>query len=712
MSDHPMPPPPPPSSMRGGKSTPPPPPPGKGNAPAPVTLTPSASPAPSVSVLPTAPPMPAARPPMAGFPGMPGMGPSPIEARLQEMEKRFQEQESSKKSLESQLNDVQKQLKEEHERLIVQTLKAKEDENLSVRVDQQLREMQEKLRREKYEQELHDSRGRAETQLRELERRLAEERETWMVALRNQLKEREGVERQVEQDLGHRLQDAERRYQEERSHWTQSIRMKEEEMAQARRQFEVEVERLEELVEEKTEQMDTLRRTMTDAQRAYEQQTHQDIRALHAQVDAQTRESSTAKAQAALAQSQLQQTEVRFQEELRRWQDRQAQDQLELAKSKREWAAALEEERSQGRERIAQLERQMIEMRRQLEHEAAVGEEKMKREIMRREEIAAQFQVELAQAHRVHETEKARWAAEAEKMKKVVREEVLRDMPDQFKLHMAAERKKWEEIQGTLIRQMKAQLAQAREAQQAAQIQIQIEAQRFEQEKAGYEKRFVETQTRLQQFEDARDQLQQETVRLDAIRAQEKMEWEAQSKDYLERLAQLQQTADRAVEKMQSRLQEWTAREAAWADRETHLTGQIDALSRQLQNGSADQAAWMAKQEEAEQVMGRLREAYSQIKEQLSHMEEEHKKQQTIWAEKETVWQTEKAALEKTSAEAAKTAAAAAATAAMAPAVGPEAAKALATIRQSMQEMSTLLLWLKPVKTPAPKTAMPQKKAA
>ena len=74
--------------------------------------------------------------------------------------------------LENQLGELGKQLKEEHEKVLIQNLRAKEEEALSARVEQQIRgaggngqsEMQEKLRREKHEQEILESRSKAENQ--------------------------------------------------------------------------------------------------------------------------------------------------------------------------------------------------------------------------------------------------------------------------------------------------------------------------------------------------------------------------------------------------------------------------------------------------------------------------------------------------------------------------------------------------------------------
>ena len=78
---------------------------------------------------------------------------------------------------------------------------------------------------EKYEQELQESRGKAEIQLKDIERRLSQERETWMLALKNQLKERETIERDVEQDLSRKLRDSERRHEEEKIRWAGVIRL-------------------------------------------------------------------------------------------------------------------------------------------------------------------------------------------------------------------------------------------------------------------------------------------------------------------------------------------------------------------------------------------------------------------------------------------------------------------------------------------------------
>src|SRR5438309_8870357 len=161
-----VPPPPPPA-----RKPVPPPPPRIGGQPAgqaPVPPAPAPMPVSAPSTPMARPPSgsPATPPsmPLGPMPGLPGMGHGgPMEQRVQEMEKRFQEQENAKRSLVSQLDELSKQLKDEHEKVLMQNLKAKEEEALSSRVEGQLRDMQDKLRRDKHEQALVDSRTKAET---------------------------------------------------------------------------------------------------------------------------------------------------------------------------------------------------------------------------------------------------------------------------------------------------------------------------------------------------------------------------------------------------------------------------------------------------------------------------------------------------------------------------------------------------------------------
>ena len=193
--------------------------------------------------------------------------------------------------------------------MLLQSLRAKEEEALWSKVEQQIREMQEKLRREKHEQEILESRNKAETQLKDLERRLTEERESWMGALKNQLKERELIEQDVEQTLTRKLREAEQRFQDEKNQWTGLFRQKEEELSQLRRHLQLETDRMKEAIEEKESQIEQARDAATEQRRSWERETQAEARALQSQLDVQMRENGTWKAQVALLQSQITQAE-------------------------------------------------------------------------------------------------------------------------------------------------------------------------------------------------------------------------------------------------------------------------------------------------------------------------------------------------------------------------------------------------------------------
>lgn len=91
------------------------------------------------------------------------------------------------KKLENSLADVQAKLKEEQEKALYQTMKAKEEEALSLKMEQALKEMQERNRTVRREQSLEEARLRAEEKSKQLEQQLNQERETWLRNLKEQL---------------------------------------------------------------------------------------------------------------------------------------------------------------------------------------------------------------------------------------------------------------------------------------------------------------------------------------------------------------------------------------------------------------------------------------------------------------------------------------------------------------------------------------------
>jgi chromosome segregation ATPase len=90
-------------------------------------------------------------------------------------ENRARRLEEANKALEDRLLDMEKQLLAEREK----------QANVN-HVETALKDMQEKLRREKREQELDAARQAAEAKIKDLERRLAEERDMWVNLLKDQ----------------------------------------------------------------------------------------------------------------------------------------------------------------------------------------------------------------------------------------------------------------------------------------------------------------------------------------------------------------------------------------------------------------------------------------------------------------------------------------------------------------------------------------------
>ena len=135
-----------------------------------------------------------------------------------------------KDEYEKKLDELSKRLQEEHEKVFVTQLKSQEERATSAKIEISLKELQERLRRDRREQEQEESKLRLEKKAQELEARLAQERETWVVTLKNQLGVREAQEKEVENNFAMRLQEMERRWFEEKAHWQQVALGKDEEI--------------------------------------------------------------------------------------------------------------------------------------------------------------------------------------------------------------------------------------------------------------------------------------------------------------------------------------------------------------------------------------------------------------------------------------------------------------------------------------------------
>ncbi len=509
-------------------------------------------------------------PAMPGAMGMPMPGPSPLEQRMQEVEKRFQEQEAAKKSLEAQISELGSQLKDEHEKVILQSLKAKEEEALSSKVEHQIRDMQEKLRREKHEQEILESRSKAENQLKDLERRLTEERESWMSALKNQLKERELIEQDVEKNLSRRLRETEERFQEEKNQWLTASRQKEEETSQLRRQIQLDAEHLKEAIDDKDEEIVQIRETSSEQRRAYEREMQAEIRAVQAQLDNQIRESGTWKAQIALLQNQLQQAETQRLDERAR-----AQAQIQR----------LEQEHLEGRKKFeAQLSQQELDLKREYSRrdqeraqywEGVVAQVRTEKESLRnsllsREEEITRLQVELAGQRRAVETDKSRSKDEMEKVRQAAHDEALRHLPEAYEQRLAAEQKKWEQQHLAAVQQFKGQLSQSLETQKALAAKLDVETHRAEQD--------------IQALHEQLDAVTQERGVVMASLQEEQSHRESQTKQFMQRIAEIQLSESALKEQLEAQTKEWDAIAQEW---QTKLAAQEQEASAQKEASPA-----------------------------------------------------------------------------------------------------------------------------
>jgi hypothetical protein len=132
-----------------------------------------------------------------------------------------------KDKLENKISDMEKLLSQEKEKALLATLKNQQDEALSSRVESSLKDIQEKMRRDRRDHEVEEERLTLKSKIKELETRLAGERETWMQTLKEQLSERETQGKDVEGHFIYRLQEMERRWLDEKGQWQKEISARE-----------------------------------------------------------------------------------------------------------------------------------------------------------------------------------------------------------------------------------------------------------------------------------------------------------------------------------------------------------------------------------------------------------------------------------------------------------------------------------------------------
>src|SRR5437899_3365586 len=121
--------------------------------------------------------------------------------------------------LQRRLIELEKRLQEEKEKVLLANLRSQEEATYAVKVEGAIKDVQDKLRRDRRETELEEGRLKLEARIRELETRLVQERETWVATLQEQVKSRETQDKELETHFVGRVEEMERRWLDEKAHW-------------------------------------------------------------------------------------------------------------------------------------------------------------------------------------------------------------------------------------------------------------------------------------------------------------------------------------------------------------------------------------------------------------------------------------------------------------------------------------------------------------
>jgi len=177
---------------------------------------------------------PPALPGLAAFgvsapPAPPSFGGAPAQPadRSKEREDKI---EAMKDEFENKLEALEKKLSEEREKALMMQLRSQEETVTAAKVEVSLKELQDKLRRDRRDQDNEEAKLKLERRSQELEARLAQERETWVTTLKSQLAARETQDKEVETHFAVRLQEMERRWLEEKAQWQKTALAKDDEV--------------------------------------------------------------------------------------------------------------------------------------------------------------------------------------------------------------------------------------------------------------------------------------------------------------------------------------------------------------------------------------------------------------------------------------------------------------------------------------------------
>ena len=169
---------------------------------------------------------------------------SEMEGKAQELVRYTQELQNEKAALGDRLSKLDRELAQEKEKSIVSSLRAHEEKSLTLKVETNLRDIQDRLRRDQRERESESTRVKAEAQLKELERRLAQERETWVEALRNQMAKKSDADHHFEERYQARVREIETRFTQERARIAAKLEEKNREIEELKKRLVIETENI------------------------------------------------------------------------------------------------------------------------------------------------------------------------------------------------------------------------------------------------------------------------------------------------------------------------------------------------------------------------------------------------------------------------------------------------------------------------------------
>jgi chromosome segregation ATPase len=265
--------------------------------------------------------------------------------------------------------------------------------------------------------------------------------------------------------------------------------------------------------------------------------------------------------------------------------------------------------------------------------------------------------------------------------------------------------------------------------------------------------------------------LEQELQTHENDSAQERAQWEKQTKEFLHRIAESQMKEADLREELSTKLDALTAEnETGLAERKTlqeqvssvaetaqqerervarleddlrtaaHSIDELESqkntmeqerstLNSEIKALAHSQLEWKARELDLENAQKQLREAFNTMKTEMVQSQSQRNQSESEWTEKEVAWkksadetQAKEAAWKKTEEEwvsketawkkakedwekAPKMTVVEPGASGGTVEAGPEAVKALTAIRQQMQEMQTLLTWMRPAKKPLGKAA-------